>query len=151
MKILEIFEKIERNLMKKCMLLKIWWLISIGQLKPSTVPAKASAFAPIMMSLLKDFENILRFFDQKLFLRNLTFFTIFTKYLLDFWLRSDSDSDSLWKITPDFYNNFPISVGTFRRSPSPSRRYCIYKKYVYVQICTSVVLLQYADYFRHIM
>ena len=45
----------------------------------------------------------------------------FTKYLLDFWLRSESMD--LWKITPDFYNNFSdFAWGTFRRPP-PSRRY----------------------------
>ena len=50
------------------------------------------------------------------------FFTFFTKYFLDFWLLSKSIY--LWKITPDFYNNFSDFVGRGERSSvPPSRRY----------------------------
>ena len=52
------------------------------------------------------------------------FSQFFTKYFLDFCLLSESIY--LWKITPDFYNNFSdFGGGAFRR-PAPSRRYWIH-------------------------
>ena len=42
-------------------------------------------------------------------------FHIFTKYFLDFWLLSESIY--LWKIRPDFYNNFSDFGGGVRRPP----------------------------------
>ena len=51
-------------------------------------------------------------------MENWLFSQFFTKYFLDFWLRSQSID--LWKITPDFYNNLSdFGGGTFRRSPPP--------------------------------
>ena len=66
---------------------------------------------------MKNFKKISRFFDQNLF-GKLAFFTIFTKYFLDFWLRSESID--LWKITPDFYNNLS-DFGGGVLPPSPLR------------------------------
>ena len=42
-------------------------------------------------------------------MENWFFSQSFTKYFLDFWLRSESID--LWKITPDLYNNFSDSGG----------------------------------------
>ena len=55
---------------------------------------------------------MLRFFDR-ISLEIWLFSQFFTKYFLDFWLRSESID--LWKVTPDFY--FGVGGGTFRRSP----------------------------------
>ena len=103
MKILEIFGENWLEFLEKCKIIKIWWMISIGQVKLSKLPAKPFAFGPKMNLILKTFKKFLIFFDQNLY-GKLTFFTIFSKYFLDFWLRSESID--LWKITPDFYNNF---------------------------------------------
>ena len=65
---------------------------------------------------------MLRFFDKNLY-GKLTFFTSFTKYFLAFWLRSESID--LWKIIPDFYNNFPdFGGGNVPAFSPPSRRLC---------------------------
>ena len=66
--------------------------------------------------LLKTAWKFLRFFDQNLY-GKLTFFTIFTKYFLDCSLRSESID--LWKITPDFYNNFSDFGGGGSPPPLP--------------------------------
>ena len=78
-------------------------MISIGQLKVSNLPPELCAFGPKMKRIFKNFKKILRFFDQNIY-GKLTLFTFFTKYFLDFCLRSESID--LWKIKPDFYNNF---------------------------------------------
>ena len=62
-------------------------------------------------------EENLRFFDQSLY-GKLTFFTIFTKYFVDFCLLSESIY--LWKITPDFYNNFSDFGGGGRSGVHPA-------------------------------
>ena len=120
MKIVEIFGENRLEFIEKCKIIEIWWMISIAQVKLSKMPAKRCVFAPKMKRILKIFKKILRFFDQNLY-GKLTFFTIFPKYVLDFWLRSESID--LWKIRPDFYNNFSdfVGGGTFRRPP---RCYC---------------------------
>ena len=58
----------------------------------------------------------LRFFEQNVY-RKLIFSQFFTKYFLDFWLRSESIN--LWKITPDFYNyvSYFERGGAFLRPP----------------------------------
>ena len=58
-------------------------MISIGHVKLSKIPAKLGTFGPKMKRILKNSKKILRFFDQNLY-GKLTFFTIFTKYFLDF-------------------------------------------------------------------
>ena len=84
------------------MLIKISWRISTGQLNFSNVPGKPRAFGPKVKRTLKNFEKYLRFFEENLYWK-LTFSQFFTKYVLDFWL--PSESIYLWNITPDFYNN----------------------------------------------
>ena len=91
-------------------------MISIGQVKLSYLPAKLCAFGPKMKRMLKILKKILRFFDQNLY-GKLTFSQFFTKYFLDFWLRSESID--LWKITPDFYNNFSGFGGGERSGVPP--------------------------------
>ena len=96
-------------------------MISIGQIEVSNLPAKPCGFGPKMKRNLKTFKKILRFFDQNLY-GKLTFSQFYTKYLLDFWLLSESID--LWKITPDFYNNFSdFGGGDVPAFPPPSRRY----------------------------
>ena len=52
-------------------------------------------------------------------MENWLFSQFFTKYFLDFWLRSESID--LWKITQDFYNNFSdFGGGGGERSGVPS-------------------------------
>ena len=118
MKILEIFGENRQEFIEKCKIIEIWWMSSIGPVKLSNLPAKLCELGPKMKRILKNFKKILRFFDQNLY-GKLTFSQILTKYFLDFWLRSESID--LWKITPDFYNNFSDfgRRGTFRRSPPP--------------------------------
>ena len=118
MKILEIFGDNRREFIEKCRIIEIWWRISIAQLNLSKLPAKPFAFGPKMKRILKNSKKILSFSDQSLH-GKLPFFTIFTKYLLDFWLRSESVD--LWKIHQISTTIFPISGGggTFRRSPPP--------------------------------
>ena len=114
MKILEILGENRLDFIEKCKIIEIWWMISIGQVKLSKEPSKPGAFGAKMKRILKIFKKILRFFDQNLY-GKLTFFTIFTKYFLNFWLRSESID--LWKTTLDFYNNFSDFGG--ESSPPP--------------------------------
>ena len=56
-------------------------------------------------------------------MENWVFSQFFTKYFLDFWLRSESID--LWKITPDFYNNFSDFGGGERSGfPPPPDATC---------------------------
>ena len=57
-------------------------------------------------------ENFEIFCSKSLW--KIAFFTIFTKYFLDFCLLTESIY--LWKITPDFYNNFSDFGGGGKRS-----------------------------------
>ena len=59
-------------------------------------------------------ENFEIFWSKSLW--KINFFTFVTKYFLDFWL--PSESIDLWKITPDFYNNFS-DFGEGERSGVP--------------------------------
>ena len=119
MKILEIFGENRVQFVEKWKIINIWRRISIGQGKLRNLRAKLCAFGPKTKKILKVFKKSLRFYDQNRY-GKLTCFTFFTKYFLDFWLLSESRYR--WKITPNFYNNFPISGGggTFRRSPLPT-------------------------------
>ena len=68
----------------------------------------------------ENFEKISRkFWDfwSKSLWKNWLFSQFFTKYFLDFWLRSESID--LWKIIPDFYNNFSDFGGGVERSGVP--------------------------------
>ena len=69
-----------------------------------------------MLTFLKNFKKILRFFDQNLY-GKLTFFTIFSKYFLDFCIHSESIY--LWKIRADFYNNSSDLRGNVPTLPPP--------------------------------
>ena len=102
-KFLTFFGENRLQFREKCKIIEIWWMISIEQEKLSNLSAKHCAFGPKLKRILKNFKKILRFFDQNLY-GKLTFLQFFTKYFLDFWLRSESIN--LWKIRPDFYNNF---------------------------------------------
>ena len=119
---LEIFEENRLEFIEKCKIIKIWWRINTGQLNLRNLPTRFCTLEPKMKRALKIFKKILSFFDQNLYWK-LTFFTVSIKYLLDFLLRSEIIY--LWKITPDFYNNFSDFGGggaaTFQRSPP--RRY----------------------------
>ena len=53
------------------------------EVKLNNLPAKPRAFGQKMKMILKYFKKILRFFDENLY-GKWTFFTIFTKYFLDF-------------------------------------------------------------------
>ena len=77
-------------------------MISIGQINLSNLPAKFCAVGPKMKKFWK-FSR--KFWDLliKISMEN-WLIHIFSKYFLDFWLLSESIY--LWKITPDFYNNF---------------------------------------------
>ena len=61
----------------------------------------------------KNEENFEKFqfwdFLIKISMENWLFSQFLTKYFLDFWLRSESID--IWKITPDFYNNFSYFGG----------------------------------------
>ena len=103
MKIVEIFGENRLEFIEKSKIIEIWWMISIVDVNVSKLPAKPCAFGPRMKRNLKIFKKILRFFWTKP-LWKIEFFTIFTKYFLDFWLRSENID--LLMITPDFYNNF---------------------------------------------
>ena len=115
MKILEIFGENRLEFKEKCKLIKIWWMISIGPVKFRNLPAQFCAFWLKMMRILKIFKKISRFFDQNLYGKLTSFSQYFTRYFLDFWLRSESID--LWKITPDFYNNFSDFGGGVAASP----------------------------------
>ena len=52
--------------------------------------------------ILKNIKKTLRFFENPS--EKWNYFTFLTKYLLHFWLLSESIYP--WKIIPDFYNNF---------------------------------------------
>ena len=117
MKILEIVWENRMEFIEKCMLIMIWWLISIEQLKLSNLPAKFCAFGPKWREFWKFSRKFWDFLIQ-ISMENWLFSQFFTKYFLDFLLRSESIY--LWKITPDFYNKLSdFGGGTFRRSPPP--------------------------------
>ena len=67
--------------------------------KLSNLPAKPCAFGPKRREFWK-FSRKFRDFLIKISMENWLFSQFFTKYFLDFWLRSESID--LWKITPDF-------------------------------------------------
>ena len=60
-------------------------------------------------------ENVEIFLSKSLW--KIYIFHMFSKYFLDFWLRSESIYP--WKITPDFYTIFPISGGGGRSGIPP--------------------------------
>ena len=104
MKILEIFSSENRlEFIEKCNIIKIWWMISTEQVKLSKVPAKSCAFWPKWRELWK-ISRKFKDYLIKISMEYWLFSQFFTKYFLDFWLRSESIY--LWKIMPDFYNNF---------------------------------------------
>ena len=108
---------------EKCKIIKIWGMITIGQVQVLNRPAKTCAFRQKVKKTLKNFKKILRFFDQNL-AGKLNFFTFFTKYFFDFWLLSQSIY--LWKIKPDFYNNFSdfeVGWGSFQMFPHTGDAY----------------------------
>ena len=122
MKILEISGENRLEFVEKCMLIRFRWKISTGHLNFSKLPAKLCGFGLRVKGILKKFKKNLRFFDQNLW--KVDFFHIF---LLNISWISDSAPHEhiyLWKITPDFYNNFSYfwGWGTFRRSPSRATR-----------------------------
>ena len=103
-----IFWRISTDICRKCQLVKSWWMISMEQIKLSYLRARFCAFGPKT-------KKVLRFFDQNLW--KFDFFTFLTKYFLDFWLLSKSIY--LWKITPDFSNNFSDLGGDVPAFPLP--------------------------------
>ena len=114
MKILEFCGENRLEIVEKCKIIKIWGMISIGQVKVSNRPAKLCAFGPKE----KRFWKISR-----------KFWDFFIKISMENWLSSHfllniswiSDSSPkvhiyLWKIRPYFYNNFSYfgGGGTFQ-------------------------------------
>ena len=68
----------------------------------------------------ENFENSIEKFGDfsiKNLYGKVTFSQFLTKYFLDFWLRSESIY--IWKIRPDFYNNFPDFGGGGRSGVRP--------------------------------
>ena len=118
MKIVEIFGENRLEFIEKSKIIEIWWMISIGQVKLRKVPQYLARFDQKWREFRK-FSRKLWDFLIKISMENWLFSQFFTKYFLDSWLRSESID--LWKITPDFYNNFSGfgGGGTFRRSPPP--------------------------------
>ena len=114
-KFLTFFWENRLEFIERSKIIEIWWIILLGQVKISNLPAKPCAFGPKVKRILKNFKKIL----IKISMENWLFSQFFTKYFLDFWLHSETID--LWKITPDFYNNFSDfgGGGTFRRSLPP--------------------------------
>ena len=83
MKTLEIFGENLLKFIEKSKLIEIWWMISIGQVKLSNLPAKPCAFGQKMQIILKIFKKSLRFF-WSVALSKIAFFTIFSFIFLAF-------------------------------------------------------------------
>ena len=64
MKILETFGENRLEFEGKSKLIKIWWIISIEQLKIGNIPAESCASGQKMKKVLKIFKKILRFLIQ---------------------------------------------------------------------------------------
>ena len=119
MKTLEIVGESRLEFVEKWKLINSWRMISIIQGKLRKL---LQNFARLDQKLRK-FRKIWRKcwnFLIKISMENWLFFTIFTKYFLEFCLLSESIYP--WKITPDFYNF--SDFGGRGRSGVPSRRYC---------------------------
>ena len=117
MKILEIFGENRPEFIEKCKVIKICWMISIGQVKQSKLHARFCAFGPKM-------KRILRFFDQNLY-GKFTFYTISYQIFLGF-LRPPRTYRPLEDNTR-FLQFFRFGGGGGRSGvPPPSRRYWYY-------------------------